>query len=352
MKTPAFIKTIAATVSSAAAAVKATIGRQADRFEAFKDEHPRFKRVWNVLTHPTTTRILGIAVSLAIAPLTGGFTLPLTVSLALSGAVIFSTTIYMGIQRYRLEKAKARLKVVKEIGAKRSDILDLAQKPGLDKKVEALKKERPDLDALLAPKPTELPEKQRRRVGLTVAQSLYYEGVACLSVMIACFGVGGAFGFASAVGTGVSGFIGQTRRRLQATQVLHDTQDARQDASAEEGLGHLKPAEETEMLMKGRALTAALKAVEKDSELSLTDAYAAQLAAQRLRSDSPSPPGIAECVFDEFNPFRAEPPKQEPEPASDAATEKQRSTSDGRHLTPPHTPLGAEGPQHAKTRHE
>jgi outer membrane murein-binding lipoprotein Lpp len=366
MKTPAFLKRTGAGVSSAAAAaknkisstlapLKAKLDRQLEKFNAFKEKHPRFKRVWNVLTHPTTTRILGIAIAVALAPLTSGFSLSFAVSLSLSCAVAFSSTLFMALQKYRLGKARGRLEVVKGISAAKSKISEISGKHReLNEQLQDLvKDERPELAQLLKTKTSEVQQKTAKRIlPLTVAESLYYEGIMCFTVMTACFGIGGAVGFAASIASGLSGFVGQTKTRLGITKELYSTQDERRHEREKEGLESLSAKQEKQMLMQSRALEAALKDVEANPKLPLAKAYDDQLKAQQANPPAPSASGYMSCLADELNPFKEEFIKQVPETASDDRLSDKKPKS-SKPLKPVQTPA-VEAAKSAKLapRHE
>ena len=44
-------------------------------FQDYKERHPWFKTTWEILTHPTTTRVLILALAIGLAPFTGGSSL-------------------------------------------------------------------------------------------------------------------------------------------------------------------------------------------------------------------------------------------------------------------------------------
>lgn len=87
-------------------------------FREYKEQHPIFKRVWGVATHPITLSLLGLAGSLALAPFTGGMTLPFVIGMGASVALTVSSPIIQALNKYRLQRAIQRNKLLQIMAKK------------------------------------------------------------------------------------------------------------------------------------------------------------------------------------------------------------------------------------------
>jgi hypothetical protein len=102
-----------------------------NRFQAFKARNPRFEKVWSVLTHPTLVRVYALAMGIAAAPFTGGFSVLFAVEMAVTFVSSLISVVGKGVQLRRLEKLKLQRSLVNAIADKQKEMDIMLAKRGL-----------------------------------------------------------------------------------------------------------------------------------------------------------------------------------------------------------------------------
>lgn len=176
------------------------------RFQGFKQRHSTFAKIWNFFTHPTTVRIIGLALSVALAPLTGGFTTPFIIAFSVSVALTFSSPVIIGIQKYLLAKAQLRERLLKLVPPQQNQAVLKAVSPTSP----ILRKARSFVQKIMP--------------GIA-NEYLAIQGAAT-AVTAVVFGIGSAIGFAGSLLVNATSIISEAATRIKLASNLVNTKNA------------------------------------------------------------------------------------------------------------------------------
>jgi hypothetical protein len=188
-------------------------------FQDYKERHPWFKTTWQILTHPTTTRVLILALAIGLAPFTGGTSVGIiggahiaAISLlVIKISMLFATTLISvaakAIQLRRLEKVKLKKGFTGVIAKKREELMSL--KKGREKlfntlKVGALAEQAHSINTNPPGKMTSL---------IRTLRDVGGENVLAVTAMSVLTGVGGGILLLS-LGSGMLFITGEFKERL------------------------------------------------------------------------------------------------------------------------------------------
>lgn len=123
------VRLIGGAISSGAQYIYGRYVKFTSWFNEYKEQHPIFKRIWGVATHPITLSLIGLAGSLALAPFIGGMTLPFAIGMGASVALTVSSPVIQAFNKYRLQKAIRRNQLLQIMAAKHGVEVIPEQKP-------------------------------------------------------------------------------------------------------------------------------------------------------------------------------------------------------------------------------